>query len=265
MKNYSQIKRARIKMESEYVNSYRYLMQQHWWWRARGEFLLKILKKSSLQPKTSSVLEVGCGPGEFLKKLSPYGKLTGLEPHLDSQKHESTFKLIQNDFLSHDFKKERFDLVLLLDVIEHVKEDRDFIEKAYNLLNNDGYLLVTVPAFHALWTNHDNMNHHLRRYSKKQLLDLVSQHQLSLLRLEYFYFWLAPLKVVTRWLEKTIAKKDNSISSLPKIGPLNWLFYLISKVEFLLLFKFRKPFGSSALLFAKKKKATMLYSDGKSE
>ena len=86
----------------------------------------------------------------------------------------------------------RYSAILMLDVLEHLHDPANALRHALALLEADGKLIVTVPAFNLLWTNHDDINEHLVRYTKKSLRDLAGRTDFHIDRCRYFFFWLFP-------------------------------------------------------------------------
>lgn len=243
-------------MDLDFVHNYGSLVKSHWWWKSREEYVFSHLHEQIKNRETLNILEVGCGPGFMLPRLREFGPVTGLEPSKEmlNNIHLKDIEIINHDFLGHDFGRKKYDLILILDVIEHVKEDHDFVAKAHNLLNQKGLLLITVPAFHCIWTSHDHLNDHFRRYDKKSLSALLDGTDLRIVKLEYFFMWVALVKLGVRMIERTryLLTKSEAKANQPTIGFFNGLIYLFCSWEFRIFRKIPKPFGSSLLLIAKK-------------
>ena len=97
-----------------------------------------------------------------------------------------------------------FDLVTLFDVIEHIKEDETSLQNCCSLLKPGGHIILTVPAFNFLWSQHDDENHHQRRYRRRDLLELSQRCGLTLNYVSYFNFWLFPAVAAVRLVRKII-------------------------------------------------------------
>ena len=144
----------------------------HWWFYGRRtviEILLESLKLSS----NAQILELGAGTGGNLKLLQSFGEVSAME--LDDQARELASRKsglsIMPGKLPNDisFESNRFDVVCLFDVLEHVREDFETLEAIKSLLKPNGRVLITVPAYQWLWSQHDKSLHHFRRYTRTGL------------------------------------------------------------------------------------------------
>ena len=120
------------------------------------------------------VLEVGCGTGNALRVLRqacPEGMVVGMELWFDGLRHakrRSAGFLVQGDVRNCPFGKP-FDLIAILDVLEHIQEDQETLVALWKLLVPGGRLLLTVPAHQSLWSYFDEASHHCRRYSAAEI------------------------------------------------------------------------------------------------
>ena len=140
----------------------------------------------------------------------------------------------------------KYDLIGAFDVIEHVPDDRAAVAALAKRLKPGGRLVVTVPAHQWMWSAHDVVNHHQRRYSKGGLKELIDSSPLKLEKIGYLNSLLFPLAVGARFAGK-IAGKDSSDDTLPP-RPLNWAFEKIFGLERHLVGRLPLPPGLS--LFA---------------
>lgn len=137
-------------------------------------FLLKEVIRSG-----SKILDIGCGDGFVCRELfkgTGVKNITGVDINLTASQIDEFTRIGEGITYLNKYesvKNERYDLILLLDVIEHVKNDKEFLDEIIdNNLAEDGYLLITAPAFHALFCSHDKFLGHYRRYSLKELTSL---------------------------------------------------------------------------------------------
>ena len=149
-------------MDREYAGAYRELYGNHWWWRARESLILAELRRRlpPVAQKPRALLDVGCGDGLFFDKLAEFGDVDGVEadPSLVDPCGPHAERIHIGPF-GADFRPcRRYDLILMLDVVEHLPDAEAGLRRAAELLNDDGLLIVTVPAFNALWTAHDDFN-----------------------------------------------------------------------------------------------------------
>jgi SAM-dependent methyltransferase len=179
---------------------------QYFWNTASDDIVMSVLtpelRARARAPRPLRVLDVGCGPGNTLRRLQPWGHTFGAEYSeigLAVARRRGLPRLVAADSLRLPFGAETMDCVLALDVIEHVADDAAALREAYRVLRPGGVLLVTVPAFMSLWRSHDELYGHQRRYSKAGLLSAVGAAGFETARVEFskclFFF---PLLVRAR-------------------------------------------------------------------
>lgn len=240
-------------MESNYGQAYADLYRQHWWWRAREEYLMRLFQQLQLPPRPS-VLDIGCGDGLFFERLLKLGgTVEGLESEaaLVSPATQHGYSVHIGPFDETFSTHKSYALVLMLDVLEHLPNPLAALQQATNLLDADGRLVITVPAFMSLWTKHDELNHHLTRYTKATLSKLISQTALQIDQQRYFFHWLAPLKLATRLKEKIVAA-DPQPPRIPSPWLNRWLL-TIAIWEQKTCSHASLPFGSSLLMVCRRK------------
>jgi 2-polyprenyl-3-methyl-5-hydroxy-6-metoxy-1,4-benzoquinol methylase len=147
-----------------------------------------------------------------------------------------------------------YSIVTLFDVLEHIKDDRAAIKAVEDLLEPGGAAFITVPAFRWLWTEHDEILHHYRRYTLGSLRDLISENtKLSLVKINYFNFFMFLPIVLIRFAKRIFNIKTGAPDdSTPVPRPLNTLFFMIFGLERYLLRWLRLPFGISILAVVRK-------------
>ena len=195
-------------MQTEYADTYPELYRRHWWWRAREHFLLRRIGALLEGRDDARILDVGCGAGLFFDALSRYGHVEGIESDTASVERSGRWRdRIHSGQLDDSFAPPvPFDLALALDVIEHVPEPVRLLSNARRILKPDGHILVTVPAFELLWTAHDDLNHHLRRYSSSLLCATVAQAGLALVESRFLFPSLFVPKLLVRAAEAFTAR-----------------------------------------------------------
>jgi SAM-dependent methyltransferase len=143
----------------------------HWWYRGRRQVIRVELDRLPLPPR-GRVLDAGCGSGRMLVELQRYGDVCGIE--LDEDAAEMARGRRRGEVRTGRLEElpwppELFDLITCLDVIEHTPDDRATLRELRRVCKPGGWLLVTVPAYQALWSQHDEANHHYRRYNRAML------------------------------------------------------------------------------------------------
>ncbi|MBA3834261.1 MAG: class I SAM-dependent methyltransferase [Sphingomonas sp.] len=226
------------------------LDQLHWWYRARRKVLQALIERVVKPPANSRILEVGCGTGHNLPMLGRFGEVDGVEIDGEARAiaEKRTGRPVSQAPLPELPGVERgaYDLVAALDVVEHIDDDQATIEALASCLKPGGKLVVTVPAHQWMWSKHDELNHHKRRYSKRQLGRLIDDSPLSLDSIGYFNSLLFPLAVGARLASELTGGGGGDDSLPPK--PVNYLFERCFAAERGLIGKVPLPPGLS--LFA---------------
>ena len=239
-------------MNSEYAQQYRDLYVRHWWWRAREKAILKVIRRRTKSSPGMRILDVGCGDGLFFERLAEFGDVEGVEADGALVNPQGPFReRIRIAEFDTDFRTAAdYSLVLMLDVLEHLRNPGAALRHAHSLLASEGALLLTVPAFQTLWTNHDTINHHLVRYRRSTLRPLLLQAGFSILEEQYWYQWTCPVKLAIRIFEN-IFPAPPSVAFVPPKW-INPLLYWISRAEQETLGTIGIPFGSSLMVYCVK-------------
>jgi SAM-dependent methyltransferase len=199
------------------------LDQRHWWYRARREVLAALIRRCAKPPANAEILEIGCGTGHNLAMLSEFGSVSALE--VDPEARKVAEGRLGKAVLSAPLPElagvpeGHFDLVGSFDVIEHIEDDHAAVSAIARRLKPGGKFVATVPAHQWMWSAHDVVNHHHRRYSLKGFRALIEASPLRLERIGYFNSLLFPVAVAERMASK-IRGKDDSDLALPA-APLN--------------------------------------------
>ncbi len=183
--------------------------KRHPWEFARVNAILRLLGMIKDPENISMVLDVGCGDGfianNVLKKLTVEG-IDGIDINLNDsevKKLSSYYNDINFYNTFETIKTRKYDLILLLDVLEHVEDDGTFlneiIEKHMYL---GGYCLVASPAFNCLFSSHDRFLRHYRRYNLKELMGLTNKAHLKPISCGYLFYSLIPIRLISLWYEK---------------------------------------------------------------
>lgn len=226
------------------------LDQHHWWYRARREVLAALIGRTTRLPKRAKLLEIGCGTGHNLSMLGHFGRVDAVE--LDAEARAIAEQRLGRSVMNAALPAlagvpdRAYDLVAVLDVIEHIDNDQAAVSAIASKLKRKGKLLVTVPAHPWMWSPHDVVNHHKRRYSKGALARLIDSSPLKLDKIGYFNSLLFPLAMAER-LSSRLLGKDESELKLPP-APLNSALEKAFAAERHLIGRFPLPPGLS--LFA---------------
>lgn len=238
-------------MDHFYAERYRDLYEGHWWWRAREDLILGELDRLRPAGGWGRILDVGCGDGLLFDRLSRFGEVEGIEmdPAALAASGPWADRIQVRPFDETFQPLHRYGLVLMLDVIEHFERPLGPVRRALQLLEPGGTLLITVPAFGFLWTSHDELNHHFRRYSKRALVELVRGAGGKVESARYFFNWLFPIKLAAHFREAL----SPVAPATPRIPPkwLNAFLRGFSRLEARALRTVPVPFGSSLVAVAR--------------
>jgi SAM-dependent methyltransferase len=190
-------------MDTAYATAYLGLYRNHWWWRTRETILLRTLARLIDRDRVARILDVGCGAGLFFDALAPFGHVEGIESDealvQQSGKWRDRISIGELDNLFRP--DEPFDTILMLDVLEHVANPEQVLGSARRILRPGGRIVVTVPAFECLWTSHDDLNHHFRRYTAQELRRTIRDAGLLTERVSYMFQSLVIPKLFVRAIE----------------------------------------------------------------
>ncbi|MDX1739675.1 MAG: class I SAM-dependent methyltransferase [Rhodothermales bacterium] len=188
-------------MDADYYRVIARVEDRHWWFVGRRRILSSILTSLDL-PVGVRILDVGCGPGGNLAMLADHGTLTAVEmdPYAREQAASRGVCEVADGSLPGQlpFSPGSFDVITALDVIEHIDDDRAALGSIRELLAPRGYLLVTVPAYQFLWSRHDEINQHRRRYTRSMLRRSLRAAGYDIVRTSYFNTLLFPIIAAAR-------------------------------------------------------------------
>ena len=226
--------------------------ERHWWYRARREVVAALIRRKVQPPRNASLLEIGCGTGHNLAMLGQFGEVDALE--VDDVAGGMAEKRLGRKVLSAPLPElsgvpdGRYDMVAALDVIEHIPDDRAALEGIARVLKPGGKLVMTVPAHQWMWSAHDVVNHHQRRYSKRALMQLVDASPLKLEAIGYLNSLLFPVALAERLASKLTGKEDANLA--PPARPINYALERIFAAERALIGRVPLPPGLSLFAIA---------------
>jgi SAM-dependent methyltransferase len=162
--------------------------ESHWWYRGRLRIVLREVERLAI-PQGARILDAGCGSGRVLDELARFGQVSGVDlspvavAAASARGHARVSRASVEEL---PFPDSSFHLVTCLDVIEHIPDDRAALRELFRVTRPGGHLLVTVPAYQALWSEHDERNQHQRRYRRGSLRTAAAEAGWELVRDTHF-------------------------------------------------------------------------------
>jgi len=243
-------------MDLSYEKKYHLLEKSHWWFQKRREMVVALLTDID---KKAAILDVGCAGGRLLEDL----EILGFENTYGLDISETAIALCKengrkNAFVmdggNTTFEDEMFDVLVASDSLEHIENDEQALEDWFRILKPGGKLIVFVPAYQFLWSDHDVVNHHFRRYTCTNLQQKVKAAGFEIKRAGYWNGSLFPPIAVVRLFQrlfKSKGKREDDLSLPPKF--VNTTLRGVLHVENKVVKSVGLPFGVSAFVIVEKK------------
>lgn len=232
--------------------------QSHWWYVGRRKIILDCVRTALNNRIEARVLDVGCGTGMNIVSVhrAGYHSVVGLDISVEALsfcQSRGLSKLVCGDAGTIPLRGESFDAIMALDVLEHLYDDEQALSEFVRLLSPGGALIVFAPAFRFLWGLQDEVSHHERRYTAKEVRSKVDASGLSIERLTYVNLLLFPLIWAGRLILRLSGYRTPVLSE-NELHPRwsNGLLEAVFSAERPLLQRFDLPFGVSLLCVAKK-------------
>jgi SAM-dependent methyltransferase len=238
-------------MDESYGARYADLYHRHWWWRAREEFIERVLDDRIAPQGAGDILDFGCGDGLLFPVLQKFGDPFGIETDASLLDPAGAWRSrIRSDPLRPDpAEAGRYGLIVALDVLEHIEHPASVVRELARRVRPGGLFVATVPAFQSMWTGHDTMNHHFKRYRLRELVQLVSDSGLKPIDARYFFAWLALAKWAVS-IKERLTREDTTPPHVPR-ATVNQAMLALCRAEQRVLRRMPPPFGSSALIVAR--------------
>ena len=216
-------------MQASYAGQYEALWRHHWWWQARHQVVLDALAELAPRRRAGAalplLLDIGCGGGWAFDDFSRFCEVYGLEPNqeLADVLPRWRSRIERRPFGPHYAGARAYDVVLMLDVLEHLADDKGALANLHHLLKPGGRLLLTVPALPMLWSVHDEVNQHFRRYTWRGLRRALVGQGFEIEEMRYLFGWSLGLLLARRWLSNPKAAYQVRIPPVWINAPLRWL------------------------------------------
>jgi ubiquinone/menaquinone biosynthesis C-methylase UbiE len=239
----------------EYAEMFK-LESFYWWFVARRRLLEKIIKHLVTRFKNPVMLDVGCGTGINYGVLAKYGETVSCdfsEEALRFARSRGLDNLVRSRVETLPFQSSSFDVVTALDMLEHIDDDLAALRELRRVIREDGQLVITVPAYGFLWSEHDEALHHRRRYAASELRNKLTLTGFEVERISYYitflFFPIFVMRLLQSVFKKSVYPKSSHVI-LPSwlnsllIGILGFERFLLNWINF--------PFGVSLICIARK-------------
>jgi len=242
-------------MQSFLYDEFFQLEERHWWFVGRRRIVCDLLQRHLSQP--ARILDAGCGTGYMAQELRRFGEVWAFDAAPEAVAYAAArgLRVRQGDLTAIPYADGRFDLVTALDALEHVEDDRQALAELWRVLQPGGMLLLTVPAYQFLWSPHDEVNHHKRRYTAGALHRGLQEAGFGIVKLSYYNTLLfAPVAVIrlVRRLWPARSQAQESDFTLGSLGVVNSVLARLLAAEAHVLRYVALPFGVSVIGVAQK-------------
>jgi SAM-dependent methyltransferase len=241
--------------EIVYHTNYK-LENEYWWFVARNQIVKTIFNKYVKPDKNKQILDFGIGTGGFAAQLKDDYNVLGLDMSKTALEYSEKrgIKNLIHGMLS-DMPKDKYDIqaITALDVIEHIENDTEITKELFDILTIDGYLIATVPAYQWMWSKHDEIHMHYRRYSRNKFNQLLENAGFKIVYSSNFNSFLFLPAYLKRMLDRITGAEKKITEPVEEVSPLlNQIFTNIFLAEKDILKEFSMPFGLSIITVAKK-------------
>ncbi len=246
-------------MDKNYEKKYSRLEFFHWWTVTRREMIGRLLKKEGLA-KDTNILEIGCSVGIFLNqlKLDGYTNAYGVDisDEAISQARESGLVNVEVRDATSLGANRKYQTIIASDVLEHIEDESKALSSWYDVLNPGGALIIFLPAHKYFWSQHDEINHHFRRYNKKYLKKVLEKAGFKIERISYWNLLLFFVKLLVVVFDRIFFRsRDKKHDQFIEINPLvNKMLIGLLKLENKYTENHYLPFGVSVFAIARKEK-----------
>lgn len=241
--------------DNEFERNYK--VEAAYWWNVGRFKIIDSFTKRYIQPSLKSrMVDLGCGTGATTLWLQKFGKVKGVDDSpkaLDYCRKRGLKDLTRSNMETLKLPSGQFDAAFALDILEHVKNDSKAIREIFRILKSGGKLLVTSPAYQWLWSEHDEVCHHQRRYTLVEMAQKLEAAGFIVRRQSYcIVFPFFPLVTLIHF--RSWFKKDKKImmSIVPLPAPINQFLIFLLRLENFFLRFIDFPFGVSVILLAEK-------------
>lgn len=220
---------------------------EYWWFAGRRDLALTLIHDWIATRESPRILDIGCGTGATARDLRRYGEVTACDLALlplQYCRRRGLDELVVGDVLRLPFRDGSFDLAVALDLLEHVGDDIGAVRELHRVLKPGGRLVITVPAYQALWSNHDLALKHVRRYTARELRGRLLRAGFRVRKLSYAMTFLFLPAAISRILSKMADRGKKPEAFVTPVSPaMNRLLTSLEHIEARLIHRVSLPFG----------------------
>lgn len=204
--------------------------QTYWWHLGRLRIIQRYIHKAQKGKEKVKIMNIGCGTGGTIDMLEAFGVVDNVDISDEAirfMKERGYTRLTKVNDIDLPFKDKTYDLVGAFDVLEHIEDQVGALKEWGRILKDDGAVVITVPAYQWLWTDHDISLHHKRRYTTKRLQQAAKQAGLKVEHNSYAIVFSLPLVAGFRFLNKALGRKADSETSYVNVP--KWMNTVFTK------------------------------------
>lgn len=220
-------------MEKEsHFDKFKNLQFSHWWFTGRFKVIRQFMNQFILYSGCFDILDIGSGYGALVPLLRKFGNVDAIESNRNSLQtlHDLGVRSVYEYDFPKNYPEKKYDVVTMFDVLEHIKDDIDAMKIVrQKLLKQNGKCFITVPAYKWLWTVHDEVQGHVRRYTRKRLSETLVAAGFKNINSSYFMTYLFPLGVLSRLYIKINKSKGSDFNETMPL--LNRIFESVFSLE----------------------------------
>ncbi len=245
-------------METEIYGKMYANEDKFWWYLGMRKIIVSLLDKHLSRKNNLKILDVGCGTGGMFSTLSRYGQVYGIDKSERALGYARTRNIAQEIKQGEADKlpwpDDAFDLVGCFDVLYHqwIEDDAKVLKEIYRVLVPGGMIIVREASYNWLRSQHDQLVLTNHRFTRNELVNKLQQAGFKVKKSSYANFFLFPLALVKRLLEKIAPEKDpmKNIFSHNSLANAVLTVFLYIEAEMIKYLNF--PFGLSVICVAKK-------------
>lgn len=227
----------------------------YWWFVSRRELIVDQIGRLPLSADTR-LLDVGCGTGAIALALRRFGRVVGVDASplaLERCERRGLTEVVLGSAESLPVNDDSVDVIVAADILEHLDDDLAALAEFHRTLKPGGHAVIAVPAYQALWSEHDVALMHKRRYVAEELRRRVEQAGLRPVVLTYALSFLLPM-ALTRLLRRKPPAHGAAPQAqlIPVPAVLNAALIRFQRLETALLRWVRLPWGLTVLAVVRK-------------